>query len=220
MTERKIFVTGGTGYVGSRLIARLLKRGHAVKALARRGSEEKLPEGCQPVVGDALQSGSFAESIRPSDTFVQLVGVPHPSPSKAKEFQAIDLASARASVTAALSAEVSHFIYVSVAQPAPVMKAYQQARAEAESLIREAGFNATILRPWYVLGPGHRWPHALIPMYWTLERISSTRETALRLGLVKLDQMVDALVASVEMPGTGIQVLDVPAIKEIARSIS
>src|SRR5215813_2578146 len=143
MTERKIFVTGGTGYVGPGLIARLLTRGHAVKALARSGSEKKLPDGCEPVVGDALQSASFADRIRPSDTFVQLVGVPHPSPSKAKQFRSIDLASARASVTAALSAGVSHFIYVSVAQPAPLMKAYQQARAEAEELIRGAGFNAT-----------------------------------------------------------------------------
>src|SRR5262245_8590678 len=219
MTPRSIFVTGGTGYLGRRLIARLIGRGHEVRALARNGSEKKLPDGCQPIIGDALESASFSDSIRPSDTFVQLVGVPHPSPSKANEFQSIDLASPRASVAAASRAGVSHFIYVSVAQPAPVMKAYQQARAEAERLIREAGFNAAILRPWYVLGPGHRWPYALLPMYWILERLSSTRETALRLGLIKLDQMVDALVSSIESPSAGVQVLDVPSIKARARSM-
>ncbi len=55
-----------------------------------------------------------------------------------------------------------------------VMKAYQAARAEGERMIRESGLAATILRPWYVLGPGHRWPYALVPMYWLFERIPAT----------------------------------------------
>ena len=44
-------------------------------------------------------------------------------------------------------------------------------RSEGEALIRAAGLNATILRPWYVLGPGHRWPVVLIPAYWLAERL-------------------------------------------------
>jgi uncharacterized protein YbjT (DUF2867 family) len=62
----------------------------------------------------------------------------------------------RASVSAASKAGIQHFIYVSVAHPAPVMKAYIAARSEAESLLKQSGLNSTILRPWYVLGPGHR----------------------------------------------------------------
>ena len=45
-------------------------------------------------------------------------------------------------------------VYVSVAHPAPVMRDYIAARTEAEDAIRKARVNATILRPWYVLGPG------------------------------------------------------------------
>jgi len=97
------------------------------------------------------------------------------------------------------------------------MKAYQEVRAEGEKMIRDSGLAATVVRPWYVLGPGHRWPYALIPMYWLLEHIPSTRDTAKRLGLVTLDQMVNALVRSVELPADGFRVLDVPAIKQDLR---
>jgi len=213
MTSRNVFITGGTGYVGSVLIPMLLDRGHKVRALARKGSEHKLPGGCEAVVGNALDAASFADQVAPSDTFIQLVGVPHPSPAKAAQFQSIDLASARASVSAAASANIAHFIYVSVAQPAPVMKAYQSARAEAESLIRASGMDATILRPWYVLGPGHRWAYALKPMYWLFERLPATRDTARRLGLVTLEEMVAALVQSVESPASQFRILDVPSIR-------
>ena len=78
----RVFVTGGSGYMGQRLIARLLDRGHEVRALVRAGSEKKLPAGCVPVVGDALDGKSYASRIAPADTFVQLVGVTHPSPGE------------------------------------------------------------------------------------------------------------------------------------------
>jgi uncharacterized protein YbjT (DUF2867 family) len=215
MTPRNVFITGGTGYVGRVLIPRLLDRGHEIRALVRRGSEHKLASTCETVIGNALDASSFADRVRPSDTFVQLVGVPHPSPAKAAEFRSIDLVSVRASVSAAADAGVKHFVYVSVAQPSPVMKAYQAVRAEGEKMIRQSGLEATILRPWYVLGPGHRWPYSLIPMYWLFERIPGTRDTARRLGLVTLDQMVNALVASVETKADGLRILEVPSIKTL-----
>lgn len=217
MTEaarRRVFITGGTGYLGRRLIPELLSRGHEVRALVRPGSEGKLPPGCESVAGDPLDKDSFAGRVRPSETFVQLVGVPRPSPAKARQFREVDLVSIRASVPAAVAAGVEHFVYVSVAQPAPVMKAYVEVRAEGERLIRESGLRATVLRPWYVLGPGHRWPYLLLPLYWLTERLPSTRETSLRLGLVKLEQMVAALVRAVERPCPDFRVVTVPQIRE------
>jgi len=218
MTHRQVFITGGTGYLGRTLIVELLKRGHEVRALARRGSESKVPSGCAAVIGDALDHTTFAHHIRPADTFVQLVGVAHPSPAKAREFIAIDLASARASVAAAVAAGIEHFVYLSVAQPAPVMKAYLAARSEGEALVRQSGLKATILRPWYVLGPGHRWPYLLWPAYWMLERLPATKETAQRLGLVTREQMVKALLNAIETPADGLRILTVPQIRQLSKS--
>lgn len=199
--------------MGRRLISALLGRGHKVRALARAGSERRLPDGCERVTGDPLDRQTFAAQIPPADTLVHLVGTPRPSPAKARQFREIDVVSVREAVAAAVPARVSHFVYVSVAQPAPIMQAYLAARAEGEVMIRDAGLRATILRPWYVLGPGHRWPHLLRPAYAVLERIPSTRQTAQRLGLVTLRQMVGALVAAVENPPDGVRIVEVPEIR-------
>jgi uncharacterized protein YbjT (DUF2867 family) len=209
----QIFVAGSTGYLGRAVIPCLLARGHGVRALVRPGSEDKVPAAATPVRGNALELASFESAVAPCDTYLQLVGVAHPSPSKAPEFRRIDLASALASADAARKAGVAHFVYVSVAQPAPAMKTYVAARAEAEAFIRAAGLNATFLRPWYVLGPGHRWPALLRTGYWLAERIPATRDTARRLGLVTLAQMTAAIVRAIESPARGIRVVEVPEIR-------
>jgi uncharacterized protein YbjT (DUF2867 family) len=125
----------------------------------------------------------------------------------------VDLASLKAALAAAVPARVSHFVYLSVAHPAPVMAAYWQARAEGEALLLAAALPATILRPWYVLGPGHLWPYALVPFYALAELIPASRASARRLGLVTRAQMVRALAAAVENPPDGLHVVDVPAIR-------
>jgi nucleoside-diphosphate-sugar epimerase len=74
---------------------------------------------------------------------------------------------------------------------------------------------ATVLRPWYVLGPGHRWPYLLMPLFGLLKRLPRTRETARRLGFVTLRQMLAALVEAVENPPeSGIRIVTA---EEIAR---
>jgi uncharacterized protein YbjT (DUF2867 family) len=199
--------------MGRALTAALLRRGHDVRALARRQSVQHIPAGAQTVVGNALEPETFADAVAPADTLVHLVGTPHPSPAKAASFRAVDLPSVEAALAAARAARIAPFVYLSVAQPAPVMQAYIAVRQEGEARIQASGFAATILRPWYVLGPGHRWPYFLVPFYALAERLPPLRETALRLGLVTIGQMVNALVASIERGPQGVRILDVPAIR-------
>jgi uncharacterized protein YbjT (DUF2867 family) len=213
LATHDVFVTGANGYLGRRLIPELLERGHRVRTLVRPGSEGRLSPSCDVVTGNALDRRSFTARVAPCDTFVQLVGTPRPSPAKARQFREVDLVSIRESVAAAVDARVRHFVYVSVAHPAPIMHAYIAVRTEGERLIRESGICATILRPWYVLGPGHRWPLVLLPAYWVLERIDSTRDSAERLGLVTIAQMIDALVAAVENPAQGLRIVEVTDIR-------
>jgi uncharacterized protein YbjT (DUF2867 family) len=211
--SRCVFVAGGTGYVGQKLIARLLLRGHEVRALVRRGSENKVPAGCKPVPGNALDGTTYAHQISPADTSVQLVGVAHPSPAKAAEFRRVDLPAGMGAIAAAKAAGIRHFVYLSVAHPAPMMQAYIAVRSECEAAIETAGLNATILRPWYVLGPGHRWPYLLLPVYKLAELLPPTREGAQRLGLVTLEQMTSALTVAVENPLQGTRIVTVPEIR-------
>ena len=166
-----------------------------------------------PVYGDALSAASYVGSVPPADTLVHLVGTPKPDPSKVAQFRAVDLASLDAAVAAAHTAGVRHLVYVSVAQPAPVMRAYVDARKAGEAIVRASGLNATILRPWYVVGPGRRWPVMLKPLYRVARHVPRWREAGERLGLVTLEQMTAALVHAVEHPALGVRVVEVPTIR-------
>jgi nucleoside-diphosphate-sugar epimerase len=227
-TKHRVFLTGGTGYIGRALASDLAARGHSVRALVRSGAERRLPRRVPHLVGNALDSRSYALEVAPADTLVQLVGTPHPGPGKGAEFRAVDLPSGLAAVEASVIAGVRHLVYVSVAQPAPVMHEYIAARAAVEARIREAnaqfGLRATILRPWYVLGPGHYWPYLLLPLYALGRLLPATRDSATRLGLVTHEQMVAALVAAVESPPVdgepGVRIWDVSRIRLSATSRS
>ncbi len=227
--------------MGRRLIPLLLARGHEVTALTRSGSAYRLsvpPVPSAPSTpstpsaldaadtssgtrkgtlriapGNALDPLSLKDSLGDCDTWVQLIGTPKPSPWKAAQFRAVDFRAVTASLEALAGSRIRHYVYLSVAQPSPMMRAYVQVRTEAEALLRETDLALTFLRPWYVLGPGHRWPAVLSPIYKLLEIIPSTREGALRFGLVTLERMLAALVDAVENPPSALRILDVTAIR-------
>jgi uncharacterized protein YbjT (DUF2867 family) len=215
MIPRNVLIAGGTGYIGRRLAPLLVSRGHRVRVLTRAASAARVAAGAEAVVGDALNAESYASCVRPGDTVVHLVGTPHPSPSKAAEFERVDRPSILAAVHAARVSSAAHLVYVSVAHPAPVMHAYIAVRSAGESAIAAAGLTATVLRPWYVLGPGHRWPLLLTPIYGIASVVPSLRAGAERLGLVTIDQMLCALADAVDAPppAAAIRVVDVPAIR-------
>ena len=63
--QHDVFLTGGTGFMGSSLVRELLRRGHQVRALVRPGSESKLATGCEAVPGDALSAESLCGTNSP-----------------------------------------------------------------------------------------------------------------------------------------------------------
>jgi len=208
-------VTGATGYLGRALCSTAQGRSHAVRAFVRPGSEQRAAPGVEVVSGNPFLVDDVAKALRPGDTLVALIGTPRPNPSKAEQFRRIDLASIEAATAAARRVGIAHIVYISVAQPAPVMKAYIAVRARGEALIRATGIAATILRPWYVIGPGHRWPYALVPAYWLLKQFSATRPASERLGLVTHPQMIAALIDAIERRPDGVRVIEVPEIRRL-----
>jgi uncharacterized protein YbjT (DUF2867 family) len=215
--SRRVFITGGTGYIGSNLIPVLTERDHRVRVLVRPGSKAKLPAGCEVVSGDALDANSYRQLIRPADTFIHLVGTPNPLQAEVAELRAIDLVAAREAASACAEIGVRHFIYLSVARPAPSKKDFVAVRAECEQMIAQRHLNATILRPWNLLTPESRWPLQLfLPLYKLGEWIPFTRAAALRLGPVTLDQLILALVEAVESPVLGTRIVEVPEIRSSA----
>ena len=213
---KQVFITGSTGYIGNRLIKLLLQKGHRVIALTRNGSESKVPAGAEMIVANPFDATSFQQLIPKDAVFVQLLGVSHPSPKKAKQFQEIDLRSVKASVDAAVNACVSHFIYVSVAMsPSKLLKAYQDVRRQGEEYCKSKNLNCSFIRPWSVLGPGHWWPVILYPFYGIAELIPSWKKQARAKALVTIKQMITTLLVTVESAPVPMLIME---IKNIRRS--
>jgi len=211
---KAVFITGSTGYIGTRLIKKLLAKGHHVIALIRKGSENKVPAGCEIVVGDTFDATTFQQHIPNNAVFVQLLGVSHPSPSKADQFKQIDLRSVKASPNAASGAGVSHFIYISVSMvPSTIMKAYQDVRKEGEEYCLHKDLNCTFIRPWYVLGPGHWWPVLLLPFYGIAYLVPSWKQKIKGMGLVTISQMINTLVKAVESAPEKKRIIEIEEIK-------
>lgn len=213
---KNVFITGGTGYMGKRLIPLLQQKSFIVTALVRKGSESKLPAGCNIVTADPFDANSFAKQIPKDGTFIQLLGVAHPGPTKKEQFKTVDLASVKASAIAAQNAGVKHFVYVSVARtPASIMYDYQQCRAEGEAAIKATSIPATFIRPWYVIGPGHYWPLFFQPLFKLLEWIPATSVKAKALRIVYLKQMLNALVDAVENEATNINIIEIEDLRNM-----
>ena len=210
---QNVFITGGTGYLGTRLIKDLQNDKYNILALVRKGSESKLPKGCNWVEGDALDASSYKDKIQASSIFVHLIGVAHPSPSKKEQFKTIDLVSIHEAVKAAIYANVEHFIYLSVSMyPTKIMKDFQVVRAEGEQALMNSGLRISFMRPWYVLGPGHWWPILLKPLFF-IAKLAGKKEAAENLDTVTLQQMIRALVHAIKHLPATIAVYDVQKIK-------
>ena len=121
----------------------------------------------------------------------------------------------KASADAAAFAQVSQFVYMSVAMAeTSIMKAYQQVRKEGEAYCRSKGFPCAILRPWYVLGPGHLWPILLLPLYGIAKLFPSLREKASALALVTLNQVLTTLIMVIEQPLSSNRILEITDIRK------
>ena len=209
-----VFITGATGFMGRNLTAQLLRRDYVVRALVRTGSEHKLPGSCKPIHGDVLAKDTFRFTNRSSRN---VHSTRWRNASKSREKGRIPCR--RSGLGAA------HRSGARGRDQALCLRQRGAARTGDEVLhcrTRRSGKNDSRkrhecydLRPWYVLGPGRRWPLILQPMYWLMERIPSTRESAQRLGLVTIEQTVVTLVQSVETPAQGVRILGVPEIRKL-----
>ncbi|RYY00874.1 MAG: NAD-dependent epimerase/dehydratase family protein [Gammaproteobacteria bacterium] len=209
-----IFITGGTGYIGKRLIKQLVTAGYDITALVRKGSEHKLPQGVRAIIADPFDATSFQQWIPKGATVIQLLGVHHPSPRKKEKFRQVDLRSVKTSADAAAYANAAHFIYVSVAMiENNLMKEYQAIRKEGEAYLLSKGLRCTFIRPWYVLGPGHFWPALLLPFYGVASIFPAWKQKAAGMRLITIGQMLQTLQKAIDSPPPRTRVFEISHIK-------
>lgn len=71
----KVFMTGGTGFVGTTLARELTQKGHSVTVLMRTGeSARNLPPGARALQGDPTVRGAWQEEVPGHEVFINLAG--------------------------------------------------------------------------------------------------------------------------------------------------
>jgi NADH dehydrogenase len=155
-----LFVTGATGFIGRRVLAALDRTPDVdLRCLTRRQERlTRLPEWRSrwtAVEGELLEPASYATLIPLGGTVVHLAGAV--GKQRAAEFHRANVSGARALLRAAVSARITHFVYVSsiaAAYPDAPGYPYAASKREAERAVAGAGLSCTILRPTIVFGHG------------------------------------------------------------------
>jgi uncharacterized protein YbjT (DUF2867 family) len=148
-----ILVTGATGYIGGRLVRRLVAAGRAVRCLVRdpdRLQGRKWQHDVEVVVGDVLDAGTLASAMAGVSVAYYLV---HSLGSS--DFHARDLAGARNFGAAAAAAGVHRIIYLGgLAESAPGLSEHLRSRQQTGDALREAGVAVTEFRAGVIVGSG------------------------------------------------------------------
>jgi nucleoside-diphosphate-sugar epimerase len=141
-------ITGGTGFVGGKLIDLALEAGHQVRALTRRPQPAR--DNVQWIEGALDTPGDL---MRGADTAIHVAGVVN-APDRAG-FAAGNITGTSAIVAAATAAGVRRFIHVSsLTAREPGLSVYGWSKAEAERVVEDSDLDWTIVRPPGVYGPG------------------------------------------------------------------
>jgi NADH dehydrogenase len=147
-----ILVTGGTGFIGRHLVARLAGAGEQVRVAARGERKADLPEGVEQVRADVVSGEGLSQAMAGVEKVVNLVGVITEKGSQ--RFDAVIRGGTAGIVDEAERAGVRKLVYVSAIGAAPDPKfPYWHAKWQAEQSVTGSRLNYTILRPSLVFGP-------------------------------------------------------------------
>lgn len=149
----KLAITGGTGFVGSRLIDTALASGHEVKALTRR--EQAPRKGLAWIAGDLQDRSALERLVGDADAVIHAAGVI--SGHNAAAFELGNVAGTLAMLAAATAGGVHRFVHVSsLAAREPKLSLYGNSKQRAEDLVYSSGLDWVVVRPPAVYGPGDK----------------------------------------------------------------
>lgn len=198
----KIFIAGGTGFVGGHLTRELLKRGHNPRLLVhKRGPGDK--DGVEQVEGDVTRPESFVQALNGCDAAINLVGIIREFPSRGMTFERLHVQATANVLAAAKEAGVGRYLQMSSLGTRPgAVSAYHKTKFRAEELVRESPLDWTILRPSVVYGPRDTFVNMLAGQLRLSPVMPVIGDGRYRLQPIHADDVARCFALSLEMPET------------------
>ncbi len=199
MRQLSMAVLGGTGFLGTRLVARLIKDGCRVTVLSRDREQHKhllvLP-GLTLQNCDVYEEAQLSEHLRGKDVVINLVGILNERGFGGAGFRRAHTELTRSVLRAARSAGVTRLLQVSALKAAiDAPSYYLRSKGEAEQLIREASpaLDWTILQPSVMFGPGDSFLNRFAGLLAVIPLIMPLAKPHARFQPVFVDDVVAAL---------------------------
>lgn len=198
----RIFIAGGTGFVGGHVRCALLEAGHELLVLAHRRQAGREP-GIGQVEGDATRPESFAHALRGCDAVINLVGIIREFPRRGITFERLHVGATRALLKAAREAGVSRYLQMSALGARPgAVSGYHGTKFRAEDEVRMSGLDWTIFRPSVIFGPKDDFINRLAGMVRKLPVVPVIGDGCYRLQPIDGGDVARCFRMSLEMPET------------------
>jgi len=150
----RVVVTGGTGYIGGRLIPRLLDAGHTVCCITREPAQLEAHFGhrIEIVRGDVFDEHALREVCRGADALYYLI---HSMSRRSEDFAATDRRAAAVVGAAAAQAHIQRIIYLGgLGDRSAALSRHLRSRHEVGDILRQSGVPVTELRAAVIIGAG------------------------------------------------------------------
>jgi uncharacterized protein YbjT (DUF2867 family) len=198
----KIFLAGGTGFVGGHVKYALLEKGHEITLLTHRraaGAED----GITTVKGDVSHPEIYGAAMQGCDAVINLVGIIREFPDKQVTFSKLHLQATRNLVDNAQKAGVKRFLQMSALGARPdAVSGYHKSKFQAEEYIRASTLDHTIFRPSIIFGPKDEFVNKLAGFMRKYPAVPVIGSGTYRLQPVAADDVARCFAMALEMPAT------------------
>jgi NADH dehydrogenase len=198
----KLFISGGTGFVGGHLIQELLARGHTLKLLARKLKSAE-NTAVEVVGGDVTSPGDCSKAAAGCDAVINLVGIIREFPSQGVTFESLHVEETRNMIAAAQQNGIKRYLQMSaLGSRAGAVSGYHRSKYAAEELVVASGLDYTIFRPSLIFGSKDAFVNMLADFIRRFSVVPVIGDGKYRMQPISADDVARCFALSLDKPET------------------